>query len=153
MLEAMVVVVDVDHSRGRVTVTTLYLVPNNPLPEQILPKITVYPGVLERLCKGADLFMPGVVLDLNLPSSLGRSWVLHNFGRFAKGDLCSLVVQGHWAPMALLAWNLSWDELELKGREVGGGGRDDHRRRFGSIPLAPFPDPQGLLAHHPAYYR
>lgn len=88
----------------------------------------------------ADLYrhFQGVVVDLDgNASSGGGNWVTRNFGRFRKvrldslhkslsthtcptpqGDLCSLVVQGQWPPMALMRWKVSHDELEIQGLQV-----------------------------------
>eukprot|EP00050_Salpingoeca_kvevrii_P017519 m.65880 g.65880 ORF g.65880 m.65880 type:complete len:600 (+) comp7597_c0_seq1:412-2211(+) len=94
-------------------VPTVYLLRRAP---QLLQPVHVYNGVARHLRRGADLFMPGVVVDTdNVPP--GKSWVTHNFDRFPKGALRAVVEEGSWAPVAVGRWAVASDELELRGRE------------------------------------
>ncbi len=81
--------------------------------------MTIYAGVAQKLQGGADLFMPGVKLseDAARADKPGYSWVRHNFGRFARGDLLVIVEEGFWAPVALARWSISSEDLEMRGQE------------------------------------
>ncbi|CAM9272469.1 unnamed protein product, partial [Phaeothamnion confervicola] len=90
---------DLDCSGRIPTCYTLHRAP------QILRQVFVYPGVAEKVCRGADLFLPGVVRPDDLEGTAlatGTPWPHLVFGGpFAKDELCALVTAGGWAPFAV----------------------------------------------------
>lgn len=87
---------------------TLYLLQAAP---QLMPQLTVYDGVGGKIRGGADLFMPGVVME---EAAAGKSWVHENFGRFGKGEYRAIREASHWAPIAVAQWRVASDELEMQ---------------------------------------
>eukprot|EP00055_Hartaetosiga_balthica_P008795 m.33823 g.33823 ORF g.33823 m.33823 type:complete len:675 (-) comp6477_c0_seq1:118-2142(-) len=90
---------------------TLYFAHIAPL---MLPCLRIAEGVKRKICSKNDrLFMPGVVLAPKPTPSV--SWVVHNFGKFSRGDKVFLRESGEWMPFAIAEWMLDWKELEMKG--------------------------------------
>eukprot|EP00049_Salpingoeca_infusionum_P028029 m.35768 g.35768 ORF g.35768 m.35768 type:complete len:652 (+) comp9920_c0_seq2:196-2151(+) len=86
---------------------------------QIMTAVALAKGVAPALLRGADVFMPGVVVDK--PEAGHVSWVVHNFGKFAKGDLVWVSeIPTMWPPLAIAKWTLSYDEMEMRGQKGKG---------------------------------
>ncbi|KAK3783157.1 hypothetical protein RRG08_046951 [Elysia crispata] len=73
----------------------------------ILPSFRTWPPVFEKLQKGADLMLPGVIPD-NQPSP-------KMFGNLQKGDLVSVKIAGNKAPVALGKALLSGEDMYMSG--------------------------------------
>ncbi|RUS70191.1 hypothetical protein EGW08_022044 [Elysia chlorotica] len=73
----------------------------------ILPSFRTWPPVFEKLQKGADLMLPGVIPD-NQPSP-------KMFGTLKKGDLVSVKIAGNKAPVALGKALLSGEDMYMSG--------------------------------------
>ncbi len=78
-------------------------------PQALCRAVVVYPGLEKQVCRGADLFLPGVVrpagehgLD-EAAAAARRPWPELLFGGpTIKGELCCLVSQARpWAPYAV----------------------------------------------------
>ncbi|GFR72688.1 eukaryotic translation initiation factor 2D-like [Elysia marginata] len=74
---------------------------------EILPSFRTWPPVFEKLQKGADLMLPGVVPD-NQPSP-------RMFGNLRKGELVSIKIAGNKAPVALGKTLLSGEDMYMSG--------------------------------------
>ncbi|CAL1534365.1 unnamed protein product [Lymnaea stagnalis] len=81
------------------TVYTLWLHPD------IVPAFRTWPPVFEKLQKGADLMLPGVVPD-NEPSP-------KMFGNLQKGDIVSIKIAGNKSPVALGKALLSGEDMYM----------------------------------------
>ncbi|KAH9498457.1 Eukaryotic translation initiation factor 2D [Bulinus truncatus] len=81
------------------TVYTLWQFP------EILPTFRTWPPVFEKLQKGADLMLPGVVPD-NEPSP-------KMFGKLQKGDLVSIKIAGNKSPVAIGKALLSGEDMYM----------------------------------------
>ncbi|XP_008821510.1 eukaryotic translation initiation factor 2D isoform X2 [Nannospalax galili] len=83
------------------TVYTLWSYPD------LLPAFTTWPLVLEKLVRGADLMLPGLVVP---PAGLPQ---------VQKGDLCAIALVGNRAPVAVAVAAMSTAQMltsGLKGR-------------------------------------
>lgn len=74
---------------------------------EIIPSFRTWPPVFQKLQKGADLMLPGVIPD-NPPSP-------KMFGNLGKGDLVSIKIAGNKAPVALGKALQSGEDMYLSG--------------------------------------
>ena len=80
------------------TVYTLWKYP------QLLPFLTTWTPVMQRIANGADLMLPGVITDEE------KGMRAYCDGRLAKGDLVSINLHTNRAPVAVgTAWLSSED--------------------------------------------
>merc|ERR1719348_825988 len=87
------------------TVYTLWRHPS------LLPTLTTWPPVLERLTRGADLMLPGVIVDEE------RGLKAYCEGKLEKGDLVAVNLQSNKAPVAVgTAW-LSSEDMYMAARK------------------------------------
>jgi len=80
------------------TVYTLWKHPN------LIPYLTTWPPVMSRIANGADLMLPGVIIEEE------KGIKAYCDGRLNKGDLVSVNLQSNRAPVAVgTAWLSSED--------------------------------------------
>lgn len=95
-------------------------------PQALCRIVVVYSGLEKQICRGADLFVPGVVKPSNSTSNededneLSQShipWPNILFrGKVQKGEVCCLVSQDRpWAPFAVGRFNRSTEEFVMSG--------------------------------------
>jgi len=71
---------------------------------EFIPYLTTWPPVMSRIANGADLMLPGVIIDEE------KGIKAYCDGRLAKGDLVSVNLQSNKAPIAVgTAWLSSED--------------------------------------------
>jgi predicted ribosome-associated RNA-binding protein Tma20/translation initiation factor 1 (eIF-1/SUI1) len=96
---------------------TLHIAP------EILRVVRIYSGVERKICKGADLFLPGVVRppDLaELAAEHGPKWPEHVFGGpWEKGEVCAILAEDAWAPCAVGVFAVSCSDVLQGGFERG----------------------------------
>merc|ERR1719348_2821689 len=87
------------------TVYTLWRHPS------LLPTLTTWPPVLARLTRGADLMLPGVIVDSE------RGIKAYCEGKLEKGDLVAVNLQSNKAPVAVgTAW-LSSEDMYMAAKK------------------------------------
>ncbi|KAK9765591.1 hypothetical protein K7432_005952 [Basidiobolus ranarum] len=85
------------------TVYTLWKFPN------LLPSISTHTPVVSRLLGGADLMLPGFITPPN------------GFPELRRGDLVSIVIRGHPAPVAVGRMAVDTSEIPISGPRKGKG--------------------------------
>ncbi|XP_038069170.1 eukaryotic translation initiation factor 2D-like [Patiria miniata] len=117
------------------TVYTLWKHPN------LLPCLTTWPQVLDKISGGADLMLPGVILQQSgLP-------------RLSKGQLCAVCLLGNQAPIAIGHAAMSSDGMTANGMK-GRGVQIIHcykdmlwaQGNKTSLPDIPLPPPSGIFS-------
>lgn len=88
------------------TVYTLWQFP------ELLPTFTTWPPVFEKLSAGADLMLPGVVLQ--------GEYGADSFGRLKKGDMCAVNLSSNAAPIAVGKAALSSEDMFMSGKRGKG---------------------------------
>lgn len=89
---------------------TVYLLWRYP---DMLPSFTTWPNVIPKLCRGADLMLPGVILpDTNYNSK--------SFGSLQRGDSCSVNQITNKAPLAVGTAALSSEDMFMSGKRGKG---------------------------------
>ncbi|CAM1328497.1 EIF2D (predicted) [Pycnogonum litorale] len=86
------------------TVYTLWTHP------KLLPTFNTWPDVLDKLCSGADLMLPGVVLDNT------TEYGPQSYGELAKGQPCAVCIVGNDAPVAVGHTALSSQDMFESGK-------------------------------------
>lgn len=87
------------------TVYTLWKHPN------LIPFLTTWPPVMSRIANGADLMLPGVIIDEE------KGIKAYCDGRLSKGDLVSVNLQSNKAPVAVgTAW-LSSEDMYMAAKK------------------------------------
>ncbi|CAE1304714.1 EIF2D [Acanthosepion pharaonis] len=90
---------------------TVYLLWKHP---QIMLSFTTWPAVFTKLTAGADLMLPGLVIDEEV-----RPWT---FKHIKKGDSCSVNLHGNLAPVAVGRMLMSGRDMydsNMKGKGIG----------------------------------
>lgn len=88
------------------TVYLLWLYP------ELLPAFETWPPVLENLKKGADLMLPGVIIKGDVQRTLAY---------VKKGQMCSVILKGNQAPVAVGKTALSGEDMfmsAMRGKGV-----------------------------------
>lgn len=78
----------------------------------LLPTITTVPPVLEKICNGADLMAPGVVISDS---------IIEEMKNFKTNDICAIRIIGNKSPIAVGIALMSADDLcsdGIKGKAV-----------------------------------
>jgi len=87
------------------TIYTLWKYP------ELIPYLTTWPPVMSRIANGADLMLPGVIIDEE------KGIKAYCDGRLAKGDLVSVNLQSNKAPIAVgTAW-LSSEDMYMAAKK------------------------------------
>eukprot|EP00090_Calanus_glacialis_P008779 TRINITY_DN17125_c0_g1_i2.p1 TRINITY_DN17125_c0_g1~~TRINITY_DN17125_c0_g1_i2.p1 ORF type:complete len:597 (-),score=222.65 TRINITY_DN17125_c0_g1_i2:88-1878(-) len=78
---------------------------------EVIPFLTTWPPVMSRIANGADLMLPGVIVEEE------KGIKAYCDGRLAKGDLVSVNLQSNKAPVAVgTAW-LSSEDMYMAARK------------------------------------
>jgi len=78
---------------------------------EMIPYLTTWPPVMSRIANGADLMLPGVIVDEE------KGIKAYCDGKLAKGDLVSVNLQSNKAPVAVgTAW-LSSEDMYMAARK------------------------------------
>ena len=76
----------------------------------MIPFLTTWPPVMSRIANGADLMLPGVIVDEE------KGIKAYCDGKLAKGDLVAVNLQSNKAPVAVgTAW-LSSEDMYMAAR-------------------------------------